>query len=394
MDPFKNQKIEEILTRGVNAIYEINELKELLNSGKTLNLKLGTDVTGPLIHLGHAVIHRKIRDFQEMGHKLTLIIGDYTTLIGDHSDKIDMREDTTLEIIKENEKNYKEQFFKTVIPELTEIRHNSEWLSKLDFNEIIHLAKQFTVAQMIERDNFKMRYMQGKPIRLSEFLYPLMQGYDSVYVKSDIEFGGTDQTFNILAGRHLMEVYGLKPQIGFTMKLLRGNDGRKMGKSLKNFIPVNSGYIEMYTMIMQITDEVIVEYFEFITRVPMEQVKEIQERINLGENPMLFKKRLAYEIVSFYHGEEKAKLAQEEFERVVQGKGIPKDLDLLIVKKGSNIIDTLTQAFKYSRTEAKRLIDQRAIKYNNYVIDSYHYNLEQDGILVSGKKNYISIKIA
>ncbi len=308
-------KIEDILTRGVAAIYNTDELKELLLSGKQLHLKLGTDVTGPLIHLGHAVIHRKLRDFQELGHKVTLIIGDYTTLIGDHSDKVDMREDRTIEAIHEDEKHYKEQFFKTVIndPQLVEIRRNSEWLGKLGFNDVIHLAKQFTVAQMIERENFKLRFESGKPIKLSEFLYPLMQGYDSVALNCDVEFGGTDQTFNILAGRHLMEVYGQKPQVGFIVKLLTGNDGRKMGKSLKNFIPVTAEAEEMYSMVMQIVDEVIIEYFELITRVPMEEIAEMESRMKSGENPMIFKKRLAFEIVNFYHGKEAAEIAQQEF---------------------------------------------------------------------------------
>lgn len=381
------KKIDDILNRGVAAIYNKEELTELLLSGKQLHLKLGTDVTGPLIHLGHTVIHRKIRDFQELGHKVTLIIGDYTTLIGDHSDKVDMREDRTLETISEDEKTYTDQFFKTVIPELTEIRHNSEWLGKLGFNDIIHLAKQFTVAQMIERENFKLRYEARKPIKVSEFLYPMMQGYDSVELNCDVEFGGTDQTFNILAGRHLMEVFGQKPQIGFTVKLLTGNDGRKMGKSFKNFIPVMASNTEMYSMLMQVVDEVIIEYFELITRVPMEEIRDIEKRIANGENPMQFKKQLAFEVVNFYHGKEKAEEAQAEFERVVQNKDYSKVEERSAPSQ--NIVDALVLFFNLSKSEAKRLIDQKAVKFNDKVITSYEETIKENGVLRAGKKNII-----
>ena len=381
------KKIDDILNRGVAAIYNKEELRELLLSGKQLHLKLGTDVTGPLIHLGHTVIHRKIRDFQELGHKVTLIIGDYTTLIGDHSDKVDMREDRTLETISEDKKTYTDQFFKTVIPELTEIRHNSEWLGKLGFNDIIHLAKQFTVAQMIERENFKLRYEAGKPIKVSEFLYPMMQGYDSVELNCDVEFGGTDQTFNILAGRHLMEVFGQKPQIGFTVKLLTGNDGRKMGKSFKNFIPVMASNTEMYSMLMQVVDEVIIEYFELITRVPMEEIRDIEKRIANGENPMRFKKQLAFEVVNFYHGKEKAEEAQAEFERVVQNKDYSKVEERSAPSQ--NIVDALVLFFNLSKSEAKRLIDQKAVKFNDKVITSYEEIIKENGVLKAGKKNII-----
>lgn len=387
------KKIDDILNRGVAAIYNKEELRELLLSGKQLHLKLGIDVTGPMIHLGHAVVQRKIRDFQDLGHKVTLIIGDYTTLIGDHSDKVDMREERTIETISEDEKNYTQQFFLTVKPELTEIRYNSEWLSKLGFNDVIHLAKQFTVAQMIERENFKLRFDSGKPIKLSEFLYPLMQGYDSVALNCDVEFGGTDQTFNILAGRHLMEVFGQKPQIGFIVKLLKGNDGRKMGKSLKNFIPVAADANEMYAMLMQVVDEVIIEYFELITRVSLEEIAEMEARMKKGENPMLFKTRLAYDVVSFYHGKAKAEEAQAEFERVVQNKDLPTNIRTVEIKKDQNIVEILVFVFGFSKSEAKRLIDQNAVKFNTSVISNYGYKINQSGILRAGKKNIVNLYV-
>lgn len=387
------KKIDDILNRGVAAIYNKEELRERLMSGKQLHLKLGTDVTGPLIHLGHAVIHRKIRDFQELGHKVTLIIGDYTTLIGDHSDKVDMREDRTIQTISEDEKTYTEQFFKTVKKELAEIRHNSEWLGKLSFNDVIHLAKQFTVAQMIERENFKLRFDAGKPIKTSEFLYPMMQGYDSVELNCDVEFGGTDQTFNILAGRHLMEVFGQKPQIGFTVKLLTGNDGRKMGKSFKNFIPVSAEPNEMYSLLMQIVDEVIIEYFELVTRVPMDEVREIEAKIKAGENPMQFKKRLAHEVVTFYHGEEKASEAQAEFERVVQNKDYSEVTEEFTLDTPRNIVDLMLELnFAISKSDARRLIEQNAVKLNEETITSSDFEVNKSGLFRVGKKKIINLK--
>src|SRR3989304_9742757 len=252
-------EIEVILTRGVHEIFTKKELKEKLMGGKKLHLKLGTDVTGPNLHLGHTVVHRKLRDFQELGHKVTLIIGDFTTLVGDHSDKVDMRGETSADQIKNDEETYKDQFFKTVIKEQTEIRHNSEWLKDLRFNDVISLAKHFTIAQMLERETFWDRFKEKSPIGIDEFLYPLMQGYDSVELKCDVEFGGTDQTFNILAGRKLMPVFALKPQSAVVRKLLTGSDGRPMGKSLKNFIPVSDDANSMYGKIMSIIDDVIFE---------------------------------------------------------------------------------------------------------------------------------------
>ena len=284
------KKIDEVLSRGVHEVFTKEELKKQLLSGEQLHFKLGTDVTGSFLHLGHSVMHRKLRDFQELGHKVTLIIGDFTTLVGDHSDKVDMREETTQKDVKKMEISYQDQFFKTVLKSQTKIRHNSEWLKKLDFNDVINLAKKFTVSQMLDREAFMLRYKGNKPIGLDEFLYPLMQGYDSVALKCDVELGATDQTFNLLAGRHIMPHFGVKPQCAVVMKLLLGSDGRPMGKSLKNFIPISSSPNEMYGQIMSIVDEVIFDYFELVTRVPMSEIADMKSKIAKGENPMLFKK--------------------------------------------------------------------------------------------------------
>src|SRR3989338_3841761 len=279
------QKIEEVLTRGVHEVFTKEELQKKLLSGKQLHFKLGTDVTGSFLHLGHSVIHRKLRDFQELGHKVTLIIGDFTTLVGDHSDKVDMRQEITIKDVKNMEKTYQNQFFRTVIKKQTTIRHNSEWLKGLNFNNVINLAKQFTVSQMLDRETFMLRYKSGKPIGLDEFLYPLMQGYDSVVINCDVELGGTDQTFNLLVGRHLMPTFGLAPQSAIAMKLLVGSDGRPMGKSLKNFIPISDNPTEMYGQIMSIVDDVIFDYFELVTRVSIAEINQMRQAAKSGQNP-------------------------------------------------------------------------------------------------------------
>lgn len=405
------QKIEEIMSRGVHEIVTKDDLRERLESGKQLHLKLGTDVTGPLLHLGHSVVHRKIRDFQELGHKVTLIIGDFTTLVGDHSDKVDMRTDTSPEEIKKNEESYKEQFFKTVIEDQTEIRHNSEWLGELKLDEVIFLEKQFTIAQMLDRETFKLRFEQNKPIGLDEFLYPLMQGYDSVILDDDVEFGGTDQTFNLLAGRKLMEVYGKKPQAAFITKLLTGSDGRPMGKSLKNFIPIADAAEDMYGKVMSIVDEIIFEYFELVTRVPMEDIYEMEAAVQSGDNPMKYKKMLAKEIVTFYHSEKEAQKAEEYFEKTVQRGEVPegKNIEISIeaaLKINAEVIspaDSMktsmlnllkTNLDGVSSGEIKRMISQGGVELNGEKIADFNQEVEfkKGDIIKFGKRSFIEIK--
>jgi tyrosyl-tRNA synthetase len=386
------QKIEEILTRGVANVYNKDELRKKLESGKQLHIKFGTDVTGPDLTLGHAVMHRKIRDFQELGHRVTLIVGDFTTLVGDHSDKMEMRKETNEEEIARLEANYQEQFFKTILRENVEIRHNSEWLKKLDFRDVLELTQQFTVSQMMDRETTRLRYEQGNPIGLDEFLYPLMQGYDSVALNCDVELGATEQTFNLLAGRRLMEHFGQTPQSCVAMRLLVGNDGRKMGKSLGNYISIKADANEMFSKLMAIVDEVIVEYFELITRVPMDEVRGIAEAIQNGENPMSYKKMLAFEVTRFYHGEEAAQAAQAEFERVVQNKDYSAIAEEHILKVPMNVIELLLELnFAPSKSEARRLIDQSAVRLNDEAITSYDALIGDSGIFKVGKKRIIKL---
>ncbi len=392
----RQQKITDILTRGVHEIFTKEELAEKLATDKPLHLKLGTDVTGAQLHLGHTVIHRKLRDFQELGHKVTLIIGDFTTLVGDHSDKVDKRAEATPENIRVNEQTYTDQFFKTVIKEQTEIRHNSEWLKGLDFNDVIKLAKQFTVAQMMDRETFALRFKQEKPIGLEEFLYPLMQGYDSVALKCDVEFGGTEQTFNLLAGRKLMPLFGLEPQSAFVMKLLLGSDGRPMGKSLQNYIPITASAIDMYGQIMAIVDEVIWEYFELCTRVPMTEVAEMQTAVANGANPMQFKKLLATDIVTFYHSQADAAQAAKVFENTVQHKEISEEFtETTDVAGRMTLLDFLKQTLPNSISSAdiKRTIAQGGVEINgNKLTDFTTERSFASGDLVKfGKRVFIRV---
>ena len=391
------QKIEEILNRGVHEIYIKEELRQKLLSGKQLHLKLGTDVTGPLLHLGHSVVHRKLRDFQELGHKVTLIIGDFTTLVGDHSDKVDMRTEATIEQIKNDEQEYKQQFFKTVIEEQTEIRHNSEWLKDLDFNDVIHLAKQFTISQLLEREAFMIRYKAQKPIGLDEFLYPLMQGYDSVALKCDVEFGGTDQTFNLLAGRKLMPVFGLGPQSAMVMKLLTGSDGRPMGKSLRNYIPIADNPNDMFGKIMSIVDEVMFDYFELVTRIPMKEVIEMKQAVEEdGENPMKFKKFLAKDIVAFYHGKDKAEAAEKEFEQTVQNKEVTEANTTDINLRGKMpVLEFLKQAgVSKSNSHIKEVVKQGGVEVDGKKVTDFNEVVDfKEGFVIKfGKRAYYRVK--
>ena len=392
------KKINEILERGVHEVFTHDELKSKLMSGRKLHIKLGTDVTGAFLHLGHAVLHRKVRDFQELGHIVTLIIGDFTTLVGDHSDKVDMRSEITIAEIKKNEKNWEKQFYKTMLKDLAEIRHNSEWLKKLNFNDVINLTKQFTVSQMLDRETFKLRYNTSKPIGLDEFLYPLMQGYDSVALNCDVEIGATDQTFNLLAGRRLMEAFKMKAQSAIVMKLLVGSDGRPMGKSLQNFIALDDNPNDMYGKIMSIVDSAIFDYFELVTRIPLERINEMKEGVKKGENPMVYKKELAREIVGFYHGFDNAIKAQSEFEKTFSKGEMPTDMKKVVVKIKMPLVDILIKnGMVASKSEFRRLVEEGAIKFNvnmeeRKIIDPNSL-VETSGAIKIGKKRFIHITV-
>lgn len=388
------KRIDEILNRGVHDIFGREELKKKLLFGKKLHIKLGTDVTGRDLHLGHSVIHRKLRDFQELGHEVTLIIGDFTTIVGDHSDKVDMRGETNEKEIKENEKTYKEQFFKTVFKAGTKIRHNSEWLNKLSLKKYLFMTKAYSIQQMFDRETFKKRFNEGKTIGFDEWSYPIMQGYDSVMLKCDLELGGTDQTFNLLAGRKLMPLFKLEPQSALVMKLLLGSDGRPMGKSLENYIPINAEAEDMYGKIMSIVDDVIWDYFELVTRLPIDEIKKMKLAVENGENPMKFKKVLAKEIVSFYHGEKKAQSAQDNWEKVFSKKEIPAEIEEFSAKLDEDLSYFLVKnKILNSKGEWRRLVEGKGVhdlKKKENILD-FNFKIKENLILKLGKKKFIKI---
>lgn len=384
------------MTRGVHDIFGREELKKKMLAGKKLHIKLGTDVTGKDLHLGHSVVHRKLRDFQELGHRVSLIIGDFTTIVGDHSDKVDMREEIDEKEIAQNEKTYKEQFFKTVFKKGTKIFHNSKWLKKLPFKDYLLMTKAYSIQQMFDRETFKKRFSEGKTIGFDEWSYPLMQGYDSVMLGCDLELGGTDQTFNLLAGRRLMPLFGKEAQAAITMKLLLGSDGRPMGKSLENYIPINVGADDMYGKTMSVVDGVIFDYFELVTRRSMAEIDEMKKKVEAGSNPMEFKKVLAKNIVSFYHGEEKAEKAEKNWEKVFSKKEIPNDLEEIHCSNSDFLGEILVKnKIISSKSEWRRLVEEKAIhdldKKEN--IADPNTKITENLTLKVGKRRFVKVLI-
>jgi tyrosyl-tRNA synthetase len=312
---------ERLLRRGVAEIIVEEELVRLLESGRKLRLKQGFDPSCPDIHLGHVVGLRKLRQFQELGHQVILIVGDWTAQIGDPSGESQTRSMLTTEEVRANAETYLKQFFKVVDREKTRVVWQSEWFGKFNLGDVIQLASKFTVAQMLQRDDFSKRYASGRPIAITEFLYPLLQAYDSVVIEADVEFGGTDQKFNCLVGRELQQMMGQPPQQVFLVPLLLGTDGSmKMSKSLENYIAIDEPPNEMYGKVMSIPDALMMDYFELLTDVPDEELA--SESIN----PMILKKRLAREIVAQFHSQDAAQDAEAEFERVFQRREAPEEI--------------------------------------------------------------------
>ena len=323
-----DSKFNSILKRGIAEIINEAELMKLLESGRILNLKQGFDPSAPDIHLGHVVGLRKLRQFQELGHKVTLIVGDWTARIGDPSGQSTTRPILSQDQIQNNAQTYLEQFFKVVDKDRTEIRWQSEWYNKFTLDEIIRLSSKFTVAQLLAREDFNKRYSSGNPISLAEMLYPLLQAYDSVVIQADVEFGGIDQKFNCLLGRELQKIMGQPPQQVFLVPLLIGTDGnQKMSKSLGNYIGIKEPPQEVYGKVMSIPDSLIIDYFELVTDAPDKEIAEIKEQMNNGSiNPMSIKKRLAHEIVKQFNDEESASEAEQYFSKVFQKKETPQEI--------------------------------------------------------------------
>lgn len=398
-----------IIKKGTEEILSESELVEKLKrsevTGKPLIIKLGLDPTAPDIHLGHTVVLRKLKAFQDLGHRVVIIIGDYTGMIGDPTGRSEARKQLTREQVLENAETYKKQIFKILDRDKTTVRFNSEWLAKMTFKDVINLSAKYTVARMLERDDFKKRYTTGLPIAVHEFFYPLMQGYDSVALDADVELGGTDQKFNILMGRTLQKEYGKDTvQIGMLMPILEGTDGvKKMSKSVGNYIGIDDAPEEMYGKTMSIPDELIIRYFELVTDVHPDEIEKMRnDMARDAVNPRDLKMALAREIVRLYHGEEEAIKAEESFKSVFQKGQLPDEIPEVEIHSedldnGAIWIAKLlvVLGLSPSTSEARRNVMQGAVKVNEEKVTDVKLNIQvKNGDVVQvGKRKIAKIKL-
>lgn len=397
-----------VIRRGTENIIEVEDLRRKLlrfyETGQRLTIKEGFDPSAPDIHLGHTVTLRKLRQFQDLGHEVVFLIGDFTGRIGDPTGKKETRRQLTEEEVRTNAATYAKQVFKILDPERTRIEFNSSWLSRLTLEEVIRIAARFTVARILEREDFTRRLQEGKPVGLHEFLYPLLQGYDSLALRADVELGGSDQLFNLLVGRDLQREFGQEPQVIITMPLLEGTDGvEKMSKSLNNYIGIDEPPFAMFGKIMSIPDSLIEKYFVLLTGVPLEEIRRKKEALERGElHPKLWKEELAFELVKMYHGEEKAKGALEDFERAFSQRLSPESAQELCIARKELVEGKLwimkllerTGVFQ-SKSEARRCLEQGGVYLNGERISEADVDIFlQDGdVLRVGKKSFFRIKI-
>ncbi|WP_027717706.1 tyrosine--tRNA ligase [Desulfovirgula thermocuniculi] len=401
------EKQMEIIKRGVAEIISEEELaaklEKSLATGRPLRVKLGLDPTAPDIHLGHTVVLQKMRQFQELGHEAIIILGDYTARIGDPTGRVETRRQLSEEEVLANARTYEKQIFKILDPQRTRVVFNSQWLGSLTFAQVLELAAKYTVARMLEREDFARRFREGLPIGIHEFFYPLMQGYDSVALEADVELGGTDQKFNLLMGRTLQKEYGQEPQVALMMPILEGLDGvQKMSKSLGNYIGIDEPPGEMYGKTMSLPDDLMVRYFELVTPVPLEEVRAIAAGLASGElHPRDVKMRLAREIVSFYHGREAALKAEEEFKRVFQQRELPEEIPVFevtpdLMEGGAVWLPRLLHASGLvpSTSEGRRLIQQGGVKVDGEKIYDPGFKLvPADGMVIKvGKRKFLRLK--
>lgn len=391
----------KVIKRGTEEIIVEEELIAKLTysyeNNVPLRVKAGFDPTAPDLHLGHTVLIHKMRHFQELGHHVIFLIGDFTGMIGDPTGKNETRKALSKEEVLKNAETYKEQVFKILDPEKTEIAFNSKWMLEMGTMGMIKLASQYTVARMLERDDFAKRYESNKPIGIHEFLYPLVQGYDSVVLKSDIELGGTDQKFNLLVGRDLQRNYGQKPQVAITVPILEGLDGvQKMSKSLGNYIGINESANDMFGKIMSISDELMFRYYLLLSEKSLEDIERMKNDITVGRlHPMQAKKDLAYEIVKRYHGEDEAKSALNHFETLFSKREIPDDILEVSIESGLKLIQIINRLnFVSSNSEARRLANQGGITINGEKVTDLNIILETGGyILKVGKRKFAKILV-
>lgn len=391
-----SQKIKQILERGTEDVIIREHLAAALKSGKSLRVKFGIDPTGPKIHLGRASILRKLRAFQELGHKIVLIIGDFTATIGDPSDKLSKRPMLTREQVEKNMEHYTEQLGKILNMDKVELRCNSEWLNKLNFRQTAELAECFSMQQMAQRKNFKERIDKGEEISLREFLYPLMQGYDSLVVKADVEVGGFDQLFNLKAGRVIQKNFNQPEQDILTAQMLEGTDGKKMSTTWGNIITIMDESNDMFGKIMSLKDELILKYFLLCTDESQEKIDGFEKALKSGANPRDIKIELAKQIVSLYHSKKAAEIAAEDFEKIFSKKELPDEIPEYLAKKEQiPLINVLVEAkLAKSRNEARRLITQGGIKIDQKIIKDIETVLQipiQGVILQCGKRHFVRL---
>ena len=395
----------EILKRGVEEIIPEKGLEKKLNKNKPLIIKAGFDPTAPDLHLGHTVLINKLKQFQDLGHQVVFLIGDFTGMIGDPSGVSETRPILTVEQLKKNSETYQEQIFKILDKKKTKIEFNSSWFKKMTSTELINLSSKMTVARMLERDDFSKRYKGNKPISIHEFIYPLVQGYDSFQLKSDVELGGTDQKFNLLVGRDIQKSFGMEEQIIMTLPILEGTDGvKKMSKSLNNYIGLQESPNDMFGKIMSISDNLMWRYFDLLSFKSSVEIKEIKKKTKKGLNPMEAKKMLAAEIVTRFHGEEKALLAEKEFTNRFSKGNDPAEIKLikLSLKASSiSILDLLSSEelgehkLCKSKSEARRMVAQGAVKIdgNKILDDAFFVQNPSENTYQVGKLKHLKIKL-
>jgi tyrosyl-tRNA synthetase len=387
----------EVIKRGVSEIITeedlIDKLKKSHSTKTPLNIKAGFDPSAPDLHLGHTVVLQKMKQFQDLGHNVIFLIGDFTGMIGDPTGKSETRKALSRESVLKNAETYKEQVYKILDEKRTVVTFNSNWMSKMSIEKFIYIASNYTVARMLERDDFENRFKNNKPIGIHEFLYPLIQGYDSIALNADVELGGTDQKFNLLVGRDLQRRFNMEAQIAITMPILEGVDGiQKMSKSLGNYIGISENPKDIFGKIMSISDELMIKYYFLLSDVDINEL----EKIKSGHiHPMKAKKNLAFEIVNRFHGQLAAKKALEDFERIFSNKEIPEDLKVYNFESSVNIIDAMKKiGFAQSNSESKRFITQGGVYVNNERITNIAYCFEKGEYLLKvGKRKFAKLVV-
>jgi len=388
--------IEELLTRGVTNVVERERLEERLRNNETLRIKFGMDPTNQTVHLGWAVPFWKLKEFQDLGHQIVLIVGDFTATIGDTSDKDGERPMLSKEEVQENMKDYLEQIGTILDIEQCEVHYNSEWLSHLSFEEFAYLADIFSVAEMLDRDSFSKRYHNGTRISLREFMYPLMQGYDSLVTNTDVEVGGNDQYFNLMAGRRLQKAHNIPSQDIVTFELLEGIDGRKMSASYGNYIAITDSPSNMFGKTMALNDDLIESYFRLATGISEEQIAQYREQLTQGVNPRDIKLDLATVLTRRYHGSEAAEHAKQEFLNVHSEHQMPQEISEYALEtemQEQPLFEIVARVFAISKSEARRVIKEGGIKMNDTVIEDTHASLpSKDSVIIQkGKRHFVKI---